>query len=207
LLSVCNDVLMVADLVRSSSSAILWTTARYPQTNYSEMMRVVVDDQNATAALLPACLEAFPAEPHLCFMSPHMVKFVESPLFLFNSKFDAWQMANDLQVPCLKTSSPTNHTPCSAAEQSAVLGYGVDFLAALTPVLSSAPKNGGFITSCICHGCNWTGLVLEGKSSIQHYADWHQGTLQGASVTVDPRPPNGGGDLGKGWAAPCTTFP
>ena len=64
----------------------------YPSTgNYSSWMKTVVSDQNATAALLPDCLMAFADRPHLCFMSPHVVQFVRTPLFVFNSKFDAWQ--------------------------------------------------------------------------------------------------------------------
>lgn len=179
----------------------------YPKMNYSEMMRIVVNDQNATAALAPECIKAFPTEPHLCFMSPHMVKFIESPLFMFNSKFDAWQMSNDLQVPCLEGVKGADHPKCSSAEQAAVMQYGTDFLTDLTPVVSSAPKNGGFITSCICHGCNWTGLVLEGKSSYAHYADWYEGKVEGSTIHIDSRGPNGGGDLGKGWAEPCVNFP
>ena len=41
-------------------------------------------------ALMPACLAAFPHEPHLCFMSPHVVEFVQTSFFMFNSRFDAW---------------------------------------------------------------------------------------------------------------------
>ena len=39
--------------------------------------------------------------------------------------------------------------------QAAVMSYGSDFLEALQPVIDSAPKNGAFITSCVCHGCPW----------------------------------------------------
>lgn len=64
----------------------------YPHSgNYSSWMKTVVSDQNATAALLPECLAAFSDRPHLCFMSPHAVQFIRTPLFVFNSKFDAWQ--------------------------------------------------------------------------------------------------------------------
>jgi len=48
-----------------------------PGTNYSTNMKTVFTNQNITAALMPACLAAFPASPHLCFMSPHMNKFVK----------------------------------------------------------------------------------------------------------------------------------
>merc|ERR1712203_1229256 len=80
----------------------------------------------------------------------------------------------------------------SKAEQDAVIQYGVDFLAQFKPV-QSEPKNGAMITSCICHGCPWPQLELEGKTSYQHYADWFYGKASGpAAIHIDRRLPNGG---------------
>lgn len=129
---------------------------------------------------------------------------------------------NDLRVPC-HLGDP-KHPKCTAAEQSAVLQYGSDFLEALKPAIGpSAPKNGAFITSCICHGCPWdvltTGAVGDTKTSYGHYAAWHTqhrlATLPGArrsreegdgttSVHIDSRGPNGGGDLRNKM---CMPFP
>jgi hypothetical protein len=185
--------------------------------NFSSWMQTVVHAQNASAALMPACLAAFPGEPHLCFMSPHMVQFVQTSFFVFNSRFDAWQLDNDLQVPC--AAGHAGHTSCNATEEAAIVQYGSDFLDALQPVVDSAPKNGAFITSCVCHGCPWssvtTGTKGDAKTSWQHYADWHQAhrvqvnlssssapapasTSAPAALTtihIDGRAPNGGGDL------------
>ena len=39
-------------------------------------------------------------------------------------------------------------------EQDGVLQYGLDFLEQLKPAYTAPEtKNGGMITSCICHGC------------------------------------------------------
>jgi hypothetical protein len=64
------------------------------------------------------------------------------------------------------------------------------------------------ITSCICHGCPWPTLEVEGKTSYQHYAAWMAGNTTGAaSMHIDPRTPNGGGTLvGKKWGQ-CKAFP
>jgi len=179
----------------------------YPHTgNYSEWMRTVYTDMNVSAALLPACLAAFPAaQAHLCFMSPHMARFVQTPFFLFNSKVDAWQMDNDLQIPC--RAGDANHTTCDAKEQAAIVQYGGDFVDALAPVIGSAPKNGAFVTSCICHSCSWhtltTGAAGDETTSYGYYAQWldaqrHTTKTKGAaaaSIHIDTRGPNGGGDL------------
>lgn len=86
-----------------------------------------------------------------------------------------------------------------------VLQYGVDFLDQWDPVVPTSGRNGAFITTCICHGCNWTAFVQQGKNSYAHYADWTHGVTRGnASLHVDMRPPNGGGAI----ADPhCAAFP
>ena len=118
----------------------------------------------------------------------------------------AWQLQNILQSPW-----------SSKAEQQAVLQYGKDFLDQLEPVFTSKTggdgeeaetKNGGMITSCICHGCPWTSLVLENKTSFQHYADWFYGKTTGAaSMHIDARLPNGDGALSGPTFKQCAHFP
>lgn len=70
-------------------------------------------------------------------------------------------------------------------------------------------KNGGMITSCICHGCPWSDLVVEGKNSFQHYFDWSMGRTKGgvASMHIDTRLPNGGGALNGTTFQMCRPFP
>jgi hypothetical protein len=186
--------------------------------NYTEKMKHIYSMQNLTfgsdGGLTSDCQTAFPNDPHYCFMSPHMQKFIKTPFYIFNSKFDAWQMGNILQIGCLcKQNSAHPSTTCSAApsancnsaKKSAIDQYGVDFLRDLQPVIGES-QNGAFITSCICHGCDWANLAVGGKTSYQHYADWYYGrAVGGANVTVDTRGPNGDGSLGPdkkeaGWA-------
>jgi len=145
--------------------------------------------------LMEACQTKHADEPWLCFMSPHMNDVIETPFFMFNSKYDAWQLANIFQS---KWTTP--------AEQAGVLQYGLDFMTALAPVYTGGvTKNGGMITSCICHGCPFPELELEGKNSYEHYADWFYGKTTGAdSMHIDPRLPNGNGTL---TFSQCAKFP
>lgn len=96
----------------------------------------------ADGGLTEACRVKHPTEPHLCFMSPHMVDTINTPLFIHNSKYDAWQLGNIFQSEFV-----------DKAEQNGVLQYGADFMQALEPLTSSPTSpHGGLITSCICHG-------------------------------------------------------
>ena len=88
-----------------------------------------------------------------------------------------------------------------------MLQYGQDFLSQLEPVYADGAKNGGFITSCICHGCPWSDLILNGKNAEQHYFDWMMGRSAGASaIHIDPRMPNGDGALNGTTFKMCTPF-
>jgi hypothetical protein len=174
------------------------TQVNYPATgNYSSWMKTVCEQQNITVGALSAdCLAEFPDTPHYCFMSPHMVRFVKTPFFMFNSKVDAWQMIHDLQLPCFKGDKAGDKWNCSTTEQAAIVQYATEFMTQLAPVTSSS-QNGAFITSCVCHTCDWSNLNLDNISSDQHYAAWHN-TLVPTSrnaIHVDPRPANGGGAL------------
>ena len=138
-------------------------------------------------------------------MSPHMQDSMKTPFFMFNSKYDAWQLEHEAQLPCFRTDRVPKNATCTQQEQADVMQYGDDFLAALTPDLSSEPRNGAFITSCICHSCPWDVLALVNKTSYEHYAAWHQGKTSGAAaITIDPGPPNGGGTLFPHF---CLSFP
>eukprot|EP00039_Didymoeca_costata_P013171 m.196175 g.196175 ORF g.196175 m.196175 type:complete len:428 (-) comp15696_c0_seq2:106-1389(-) len=166
--------------------------------NYTFWMKYIYSMQNlsfaADGALMPACQQKHADEPWLCFMSPHMQDVMETPFFMFNSKYDAWQLGNIFQ-----SSWETK------AEQDGVLQYGLDFMKQLYPVYNGETQNGGMITSCICHGCPWQDLTLEGKNSYQHYADWFYGKTTGAASThIDPSLPNGNGTF---TFPSCSKFP
>ena len=156
--------------------------------NYTAWMKYIYSMQNLTfgadGGLDAACGAAFPDDPHYCFMSPHSQKFVATPFFVFNSKFDAWQIDNELGLQHWNTS----------AETAAVVAYGADFDAAFAAV-AEEPKHGGFITTCICHGCSWGDLELDGRNAYQHYNDWYAADNATSFFTIDGRGPNGDGDL------------
>ena len=177
-------------------------TPSFRNATYTTKMRYIYKMQNLTfgddGGLTEACQTKHPGDPGLCFMSPHMQDVIKTPFFMFNSKYDAWQLANEFQSNW-----------ATKSEQEGVIQYGKDFLAQLAPVYTGGEaKNGGMITSCICHGCPWAWLELKGKTSYQHYADWMAGRTTGsASMHIDSRLPNGGGTLTGKTFAQCKAFP
>ena len=83
---------------------------------------------------------------------------------------------------------------------------------------SAVGRCGAFVTSCICHGCPWTGIDKGGglvagpqnRTAKQHYEEWYSGAAEpaGGWVAVDARGPNGDGNgKAKGQFKYCATFP
>ena len=176
-------------------------------------MKYIYTMQNLTfgsdGGLTEACRLNHPDEPHLCFMSPHMVDTIETPLFMLNSRFDRWQLQNIFQSEW-----------ANKAEQDGVLEFGGHFLKALAPLTASPTSpHGGAITTCICHGCPWndmnfTNAAADGaeKTFAVVFADWWYGKTKGGndSLYVDTRTPNGGGQYNasanKDWHL-CAPWP
>lgn len=66
-------------------------------------------------------------------MSPHEQDIIDTPYFMFNSKYDEWQMGNILQSKC----AANRKIKCNDTQQADVLVHGVDFMTQFAPVLVS----------------------------------------------------------------------
>ena len=74
------------------------------------------------------------------------------------TRLKLWKYSNShlLLWPQRRLSKANGHTIS--------IQYGLDFMKDLAPVYTGGEtKHGGMITSCICHGCPWPTLELEGK--------------------------------------------
>ena len=77
--------------------------------NYTNWMKYVYSMQNLTfgqdGGLTQACQAKHPTEPWLCFMSPHMQDVIQTPFFMFNSKYVRLEQENH-RVHCTLTLYP-----------------------------------------------------------------------------------------------------
>ena len=191
-------------------------------------MRAVTALHNLTpapgGALSARCAASYPGELHTCAMAPYVQRFAYARHFLFGSKYDAWQLVHDVQLPCYG-GWPGNHTsaPCTPAEQAALRGFGKSMAASIAesfrrPSAATTPtgagvgagvgaSRGAFLTSRVCHanGCPWATLRLRNRSGVEHYRRWYRGDATGAdAIQIDRRSPNAGGRLA---AEGCWPFP
>ena len=94
------------------------------------------------AALVPK------GEGWKCLMAQYLVPFIETPLYVMNSAYDAYQLPHILQDSCVPTPArPCNDTPA--------LQYGALFKRTVrATVLAANAANGAFVDSCFVHEQN-----------------------------------------------------
>jgi hypothetical protein len=57
-------------------------------------MQYVFNMQKAAGSLSPECQAAYGADAWKCIMAPHATKFIKTPWFALQSRFDTWQLGN-----------------------------------------------------------------------------------------------------------------
>ena len=135
---------------------------------------------NSSAALAPACLTAYPGEEWKCIFAQYTARFIATPTFLLNSRYDTCQLNvrrgaappfPSSASPSLRASPPRaprtrRWQGCelglpdankpwpqmAASSRAAAVAYASDFDAALAASgFASAPQHGGWVSSCLVH--------------------------------------------------------
>ncbi|CAH9137776.1 unnamed protein product [Cuscuta epithymum] len=127
-------------------------------------------------------------KPSLCFFPQNMAQYIQTPLFLINAAYDAWQIKNIL-APGFADPHGTWHnckvdiTKCSGPQLAKMQGFRLEFLNALKEK-GMNPTRGYFINSCYAH-CQtevqetWltttppVSPMLDGKTIAQAVGDWY----------------------------------
>ena len=134
--------------VRGLASAGYFLAAG-PAGGYQDQMLELAREQNATAALSPACRAAAAAEgrpAESCFFAEHAAAFIKTPTFALQSRFDTWQLAH---IPHVATSNV-----------SGVYAYGNLIRQRIQPLVDAAgpgraaelPRHAVWLSPCETHG-------------------------------------------------------
>ncbi|XP_060207981.1 pectin acetylesterase 11-like [Lycium barbarum] len=138
-------------------------------------------------------------EPSLCFFPQHVVPYVETPLFIINSAYDAWQINNTLVPTNLDPRHVWEHckaqiSSCTFSQRIVIQVFGVEFLRAFEG-LNPCYTRGYFITSCHTHGqiisTNYwfsaTSPSILNKAIAEAVGDWYFDRV-GFHQHIDPYP-------------------
>ena len=147
-----------------------------PNVTYTLQMQYVYNMQNSSGSLSPACLQALAPDSWKCIMAPYAAPFIQQRWFALQSRFDHWQLSEELMLPCMRAQSyapPYKPSTCTPAEKAAIEGYGPDFMKQFLPLVTGS-RNGAFLDACIIHGS--TNSSINGKNNNQAFDAWLAGT-------------------------------
>lgn len=102
---------------------------------YPNFMKYVYNMQNSTGSLSTDCQKSYgPEDAWMCIMAPHAVPFIQTPWFALQSRFDKWQLGNELFLPCMNAQPygpPFKNSTCTSDQDAAIQRWGEYFMAQL----------------------------------------------------------------------------
>jgi hypothetical protein len=137
---------------------------------------------NASSSINQKCLKALGGSDGStgwkCMFGATAAQYVETPLFVVNSKFDTWQQAAIIGVNCTVAK-------CDAKEQTFWGAYGKKMVALLD---SMPPQHGAFVTNCPAHcqtgiASAWGKRTINGTVIGAAFGSWHADRRGGGAGT------------------------
>jgi hypothetical protein len=147
---------------------------------------------NSSASINQVCRAAHSNESWVCFHGAVAAQFVQTPLFIANSKYDTWQARGVLSLNITECKGVvesdgtvqlcTNTSADSIAEENFWVQYGDDMVTALSLV----PKHhSAFLTNCPTHcqtgGSDWRHPAFPGTRLDAAVKQWYPQAIAHAS--------------------------
>jgi len=128
------------------------------------------------------CLAAHTDEKWKCLMAPYIAPHIETPFFVMNSAYDAWQMSHVLQTQCIPA---PNRGPCSADQNATMQSFHDKFVKDIASVTDGKPKNGVYVDSCYVHEQNVNYCSNQGMPNCVGWSPLETGSKKwGYNTTV-----------------------
>lgn len=125
---------------------------------YGSLMRWVFSAMNSSGGVPAACIAANSDDPARCIFAEHVVPYSKVPLFPLQSKYDSWQIGNDLD----------NKTP------AAINAWGTKLRGLVEEnLLGPTRLNGVFLDSCNHHCGEW-GITIDGQPTALAHQQWYR---------------------------------
>ena len=97
-------------------------------------------------------------------MAEHLMNYIKTPTFMVESLYDAWQLQNILQIPCMAAKADINE--CSVEELDEIHKYADRTSALLTAAFNVQPTvNAAWSPACPFHCLSHLGLVTDPAST------------------------------------------
>ncbi len=137
--------------------------------------------QNASGSVSAACAAAPPrGDPSLCYLAPHALPYIRTPLFIANSLVDSCALDYLMVLGC----DPREAGNCTPAQLGYVSQYRANMLGVVAPVLAANAAHGAFLQACWTHiveddEVSWTRTTVQGQTQVDTFGAWWAGVAAG----------------------------
>ena len=147
--------------------------------NATDQFRNVFTIHNVTGTMLPSCLQDNPGtEAYKCFMAPTVTQYVKAPLFIWQSKFDHFQLNAFVDLDCMwnQTYNPpwNANITCNEHDTNLTMAYGELFMSQIQPYINTpGPFRAVYLTSCVLHGMDYNYLSVSETTPNVAFNLWY----------------------------------
>lgn len=134
--------------------------------SYSHELRQNFLDFNASGGVNQGCIATHSlaaGDTADCFFAEHTVPFIQTPLFALQSVVDSWQLGEELG---------------DSADPTLVNTYRNATTRRVLELLTTHPRHGGFIDSCVHHCGMWDVLIIDGTRMADAFTSWYTAQRQ-----------------------------
>lgn len=125
--------------------------------NYTKNMQWVFENMNSSGGVNQKCIEFYPLEKWKCFFAEYTIPFINTSIFMLQSKYDSWQLGEILgEINC-----------------GYVNAFGHEMLKRLENSLLKNENNSGFISSCTSHCGGWNTIRIESLTEEETFFLWY----------------------------------
>jgi hypothetical protein len=132
---------------------------------YPPLMKFTYVQQNISIHA-PECYKHYsPLEPFKCMFAENIMEYIHTPVFALQSRFDSWQIDNDLQ----------------SHDTDMINAWGNRLIQVLfAKLLFKDIKHGAFVDSCLHHCGGWD-IVIDGATVIEATKQWYENIQNNAA--------------------------
>lgn len=152
--------------------------------SFSDLLLWGYTAQNASGSTNAACAAAHAAthDAHLCYLAPHVLPYIATPLFISNSLVDSCALAELMELGC----DPRVAGNCTAAQLQYVSRYRASMLEVVRPVLAANALHGAFLQACWTHiveddAVAWGKTLVQGQTQRDTFGAWWSSLWKGKS--------------------------
>jgi len=156
--------------------------------SFTTYLKWSYEAQNVSGSTNAACeaAHAGSSDGYLCYLAPHVLPYVSTPLFISNSLTDSCALEYLMEIGC----DPLSPGNCSQGQLSYISQYRANMLGILEPVFKANSRHGGFLQSCWNHiveddSISWGSTRVQNQTQSQTFSAWWKGSGAPHTLVVD----------------------